>query len=139
MSTFTLGARLKEERGRLGLTQLAFAELGGVKRVSQHLYEQNLRSPDAEYLLRLHEGGVDVVYALLGRRNNPDAIDLSLDALTEIYRTVEELGRGKGKAQLPIDERIRLFAVLVAGISGTPNASPEELRNRLSQLAKAAA
>lgn len=48
----SFGSRLRQERDRLRLTQEKFAELGGVKRVSQHLYEQDVRVPDINYLIR---------------------------------------------------------------------------------------
>ncbi len=60
------GRRLKSERERLGMTQPQFAELGGIKRATQHLYEQNVSSPDIEYLLKLDANGVDVIYLLFG-------------------------------------------------------------------------
>jgi transcriptional regulator with XRE-family HTH domain len=50
----SFGRRLREARDRLRLTQQQFAELGGVKRVSQHLYEQDAGVPDPEVSPRFH-------------------------------------------------------------------------------------
>jgi transcriptional regulator with XRE-family HTH domain len=65
-----IGARLKEERGRLDLSQSDFGELGGVKKLTQIAYEQGGRVPDARYLVALAEQGVDIAYVLLGTRTN---------------------------------------------------------------------
>lgn len=139
-ATSTMGGRLREERKRLGLLQPAFAELGGVKRVSQHLYEQNERVPDANYLLRMHTHGVDVVYVLLGRRQTMGTIALDLSALCDIYRVVEELGRDDMGEMLPLAERLRLFSLL-ASIQSDTTRTPtiEDLRRRLRTCMSAAA
>jgi transcriptional regulator with XRE-family HTH domain len=80
MSTESFGHRLRRERDRLGLTQDDFGRLGGVKRLTQYLYEQDSRVPDLRYLMRLAEAGVDVVYLLLGRAErlaDPECIAIS--------------------------------------------------------------
>ncbi|PLY12619.1 MAG: XRE family transcriptional regulator [Sedimenticola sp.] len=63
-----IGSRLKEERLRIGLSQPAFAEIGGVKKLTQIAYEQGRRSPDANYLAAVFKLGVDVCYVLSGER-----------------------------------------------------------------------
>lgn len=82
----TLGERLREERERLGLSQVAFGELGGVKKVAQINYEKGNRSPDSEYLAAIAASGVDVLYVITGQRQSvPDRaapIDSSEDRLT---------------------------------------------------------
>jgi transcriptional regulator with XRE-family HTH domain len=65
-----LGARLREERLRLTLDQTSFGQLGGVKKNSQINYEAGRTAPDAEYLLKLEEHGVDPGYVLTGRRES---------------------------------------------------------------------
>ena len=128
-ATTTLGSRLREERKRLGLLQPAFAEIGGVKRVTQHLYEQNERVPDANYLLRMHEHGVDILYVLLGRRQIRRAIAIDLEVLGNIYRAVDDYGRDDMGEPLPLGERQRLFSLLVAAQSDSPVvATADELR-----------
>jgi transcriptional regulator with XRE-family HTH domain len=64
----SFGARLAEERKRLGLKQAEFAKLVGTDLPKQSLYENDRRELRADYLARLAEGGVDVVYILTGRR-----------------------------------------------------------------------
>lgn len=64
----TIGERLKEERGRLGLTQTAIADAARVTKNTQINYEKDARSPDASYLAAVAALGVDVLYVLTGQR-----------------------------------------------------------------------
>lgn len=131
-ATSTLGARLREERKRLGLLQPAFAELGGVKRVTQHLYEQDERVPDANYLLQAHAHGVDVIYVLLGTRRSANTIALDMNALCDIYRAIDEFARNDKGEPLPIEERLRLFSLLTIAQSGNAAPpTPSDLHRRL--------
>ncbi|MEN8512126.1 helix-turn-helix transcriptional regulator [Burkholderia sp. RS02] len=83
----TIGARLREERERLGLNQTKFGELGGVSKKAQIDYEKNVFSPNARYLEAVANGGADVLYILTGMRI-PTATGLSRDeeALLDNYR-----------------------------------------------------
>src|ERR1044071_9609285 len=65
----SFGERLAEERKRLGLKQAEFAELVGTDVPKQSLYENDRRDLRADYLARLAEADVDVVYILTGRRD----------------------------------------------------------------------
>jgi len=64
----SLGIRLREERKRLGLTQDALGEIGGVRKQAQLLYEQDKFRPDSDYLAAVAASGVDVLYVITGRR-----------------------------------------------------------------------
>lgn len=74
------GARLKEERKRLGLKQAQLAELAATTNVAQSRYESGDRSPDWGYLSAIASAGVDVLYVLTGQRDtstlSPDEADL---------------------------------------------------------------
>ena len=65
----SFGARLKEERKRLGLKQAEFADLVGTDVPKQSLYENGHRSLRAGYLARIEPTGVDLLYVLTGRRS----------------------------------------------------------------------
>lgn len=67
MGSDTFHDRLREERERVGLSQSALAEAGGVKKLSQHTYEKGVRSPTADYLVKLAGTGIDVPYLLTGK------------------------------------------------------------------------
>lgn len=129
----SFGRRLREARDRLRLTQEQFAELGGVKRVSQHLYEQDARVPDLNYLLRLKEHGVDVGHLVLGNSvSRASATPNSTDLYVAAFRTVDEFARDDAGNPLPYAERERFFSFLCATLSqtGTPESSTE-LKERL--------
>lgn len=64
----TFGDRLLAERKRLEIAQETFAEMAHVRRVDQHIYEQNIRLPDVEYLYRVQAMGVNACYLICGDR-----------------------------------------------------------------------
>lgn len=73
-----IGARLREERERLGVSQALFSGNAGVSRMSQVNYESGKRTPDAEYLRTVAEAGVDVLYVVTGKRSGqPDFFRLA--------------------------------------------------------------
>ena len=63
------GARLAEERKRLGLKQAEFASLVGTDVPKQSLYENDRRELRADYLSRLAAAKVDVVYVRTANRS----------------------------------------------------------------------
>lgn len=62
----TIGARLKEERERLHLTQTAMAEEADTTKKTQIDYETDRTPPKATYLAAIAKLGVDVAYVLTG-------------------------------------------------------------------------
>ncbi len=70
----SIGARLRQERERIGLSQTEFAAIAdragvaGATRQSQSLYEKGKRMPDAGYLAVVAAAGIDVSYVLTGQR-----------------------------------------------------------------------
>ena len=60
--------RLREERERLGMNQVDFGAVGGVKKLAQINYEKGERSPDSAYLAAIAAAGADVLYILTGQR-----------------------------------------------------------------------
>ena len=72
-----IGARLREERERLGLSQRVFGEIGGVEPNAQGKYESGDRTPKADYLAAVASKGVDVLYVLTGSRTPTPLQNLS--------------------------------------------------------------
>lgn len=70
-----IGARLLEERTRLGLTQQGLAEAIGGARLSVIHYESGRSSPAAETLAAMESVGVDVRFVLTGMRHTPSGVD----------------------------------------------------------------
>ncbi len=106
-----LANRLRIERKRLGLTQVEFGALGGVKRSSQHLYEQGARMPDMNYLFRLKKCGVDVQFLIDGTLSGPKPLPKS--AYLSAFRAVDEVARDQDGNASPLAERERLFDALI--------------------------
>lgn len=68
----SVGARLKEERERLGMSQTSFGRAGGVTKQAQINYELNRRAPDTNYLVAIATLGADIQYIVTGIRVNKD-------------------------------------------------------------------
>jgi len=79
------GARLAEERKRLGLKQAEFAALVGTDVPKQSLYENDRRELRADYLARLAAAKVDVVYVLTGQRMEGEWLDGAASDLLSCY------------------------------------------------------
>lgn len=103
--------RLRDERERLGLSQTAFAEVGGVQKRAQINYEKDERHPDAGYLAAVAAVGVDVLYILTGQRSSPPVIGEAVremgvpghavrDAGVKIGDAVKELGLSRREQAL---------------------------------------
>jgi transcriptional regulator with XRE-family HTH domain len=89
-----IGARLRQERERLGRSQAELAGVAagagarGATRQSQALYEKGDRAPDAGYLHAVAQAGVDVLYVITGSRDYepPEALTAEEQVLLEHYR-----------------------------------------------------
>jgi transcriptional regulator with XRE-family HTH domain len=104
--TDTFGSRLRLERLRRNLTQEQFGQMGGVSRVSQHLYEQGVRAPDVNYLIALSAHGVDAAGLLDPARGS--TTDRTL-AAERAFAAVDQLGRDENGNLLSFRERLALF------------------------------
>lgn len=84
----SFGARLAEERKRLGLKQAEFADLVGTDVPKQSLYENDRRELRADYLARLADAQVDIVYILTGRRSEGEWLGAGPSQLLSAYLTL---------------------------------------------------
>lgn len=135
--------RLRAERARLKLNQDEFAGLGGVKRISQYLYERGDRVPDFRYFENLAKHGIDIVYLVSGKHSIGveigDRLEFSAQLLSDIYKTVDDFARDKYGNPLPFDDRHRLFKIMCAAMSGSLESHDlAELRTKLYRLSSAA-
>ena len=85
----SFGARLREERKRLGFKQAEFAALVGTDVPKQSLYENGHRQLRAGYLARIEPVGVDLLYVVTGRRGE-GALDEEATALLDVYLDLPE-------------------------------------------------
>lgn len=135
----SFGSRLREERERLGLSQTQFAEVGGVARTTQHIYETDIRVPDITYLGKLRGIGVDVSYLVIGSRQaaaGSDTLTVGYPALLNIYRIVDEFCVDEDGVALPLEIRVRFFQLLCASLKDKSgqDKSMDSLRNELRRL-----
>ena len=129
-----IGARLKEERMRVGMSQAEIAALGGLSNKTQLSYESDARSPDANYLAALAKVGVDVLYVITGVRALPSTMPEDEAELLDSFRQLNEVGRTAIQASVN--------GFLLAGtmtISGEPaKRLPRLAENRAAKLDDAA-
>ncbi|MAS43372.1 MAG: hypothetical protein CML46_05040 [Rhodobacteraceae bacterium] len=71
------------------MTQVEAADVGGVSRSSQKLYEKG-NSPTAEYLSSLAGIGVDVLYLLTGERSKPLQQDAGRQAVAADFERAQQ-------------------------------------------------
>ncbi|EJI5073122.1 helix-turn-helix transcriptional regulator [Salmonella enterica] len=87
------GARLKEERERLGYNQTDFAALVGASKHSQINWEKGVSSPDSAFLEVWAKVGLDVLYVVMGQRTFQQEVGMNLIPVTNDER--ELIGRLK--------------------------------------------
>ncbi|WP_145538908.1 helix-turn-helix domain-containing protein [Yersinia alsatica] len=99
-----IGLRLREERERLGLSQVAMGDIGGVKKLTQLKYEKGESCPDASYLALLAKFGLDVQYVVIGVRS-VSALTADESEMLDSYRSA------------PVAVKAAALAALAAGNS----------------------
>lgn len=88
-----IGERLRTERRRLGLSQDAFAEAGGIRRTTLYQYERGDRRPSLDFLIKCITVGLDLSYMMFGQRDLRLGAEIKLEeaelarisALVDIY------------------------------------------------------
>lgn len=85
-----IGARLLEERKRLGLNQTDFSALGKAAKRAQVRYEAGERSPDLEYLAGIASAGADVLYIITGERRTSSSVSFQPLILRRALEVAEE-------------------------------------------------
>lgn len=126
----SFGSRLAEERKRLGLKQAEFADLVGTDVPKQSLYENDRRELRADYLARLADAKVDVVYVLTGRRcegewlgaGPTEMLSAYLSLPLEMQQALEGLARSL-RDQFARESRPTLHARKLDYRPGDPRAS----------------
>lgn len=119
-SAKVLGRRLREERERLGLSQEDFGAIGGVRRVTQYLYEQGDRSPSLQYLVHVMAAGADLAFLVFGERGKDASGRLCIhnDMLLAAYRLVDEFARDEQGRLFDLEHRLVLYNSLCKAVAG---------------------
>lgn len=87
---FMFHERLKQERERLGISQTAFGEQCGVKKLAQINYEKGERKPDSDYLQKAQQLGVDIGFLFSGLRTNVATMPTDEIFLLDNFRKLSE-------------------------------------------------
>lgn len=89
-----VGARLKEERERLGFNQPDFAAIACTTKQTLFSWESEHSSPKADQLAAYEAKGVDVYYVLTGQRVGlATTLSARESTLLENYRVIPEAGK----------------------------------------------
>lgn len=112
------------ERLRLGLNQSALAEIGGVSKPTQVAYEADSTKPDASYLARISEAGVDVHWLLTGRHSSPG---VQWELIFDLLALIEEWMGERGKPT-STSERNDLLRTLYAQFCADNRIDAEQMR-----------
>ncbi|EFO3867776.1 helix-turn-helix domain-containing protein [Escherichia coli] len=118
MQTST-GERLKEERVRLGLSQAALGEIGGVRKQAQLNYEKGERNPDSAYLSAIAKFGADIQFIVTGIR--------SAESLSPDEKELINLFR-----QAPLAVKAAALAALNAGNAASDSINVSGSGNRVA-------
>lgn len=86
-----MGARLVEERERLGLSQQQFFRACGISKAQQYNFEKGINYPGGAYLIAADALGVDVLYVLTGKR--AALLNRKEEALLDNYRHASDGGK----------------------------------------------
>lgn len=118
------GARLKEARQELGLTQVELAKQTNISRVTAVAYEAETSSPDLSYLIELHRAGLDVAYIVFNQ-SEAEIGRQGAERWREASAIVDAMGLNKKMSeQERLDMVERVYKVL--GSSSTAAESPVE-------------
>lgn len=123
-----IGARLREERERLEMTQEALGHAGGVLKRALIRYEKGERMPDAAFLAAIAAAGADVLYILTGQRAggapSVPALDTAEQVLLDSYRRCGATAK---------QNLIQTAALLSAGLGGSGVATVAHATGGVSQ------
>lgn len=131
----TFAARLKEERVRLGMTQPAIAEIGGVSKSTIVSYESGVHVPDAVFLSRLVTRGLDLHFVVTGERAAVKAgADLDWTLFQDVLEVVEAFEDRRQRA-LSTSGKARIIRILYCSSIASGRVDPGTARAVLEQAA----
>ncbi|WP_428242984.1 helix-turn-helix domain-containing protein [Gynuella sp.] len=97
-----IGARIKQERKRLGLNQAIFGEMANAKNRTVIDWEKGVSTPTGDQLACLEDAGVDLLYVLTGTATKATELPVLApdeELLLEGYR---KMGSAKRRSVLEI-------------------------------------
>lgn len=126
------GGRLRDERERVGMTQTAFAEVAGIKRMAQGQYESEVRSPTVRYLSAVAAAGIDLHYVLFGSRvaqlpGQQRELEKKAFELVEVYARQQADGQLGAEGRYAMFEFLRAYMARCAHEDRSPPVNLDEL------------
>lgn len=117
------GARLRDERKRLGMNQTEFAAMAGVQRLTQGQYESEINAPNVNYLSAIAEGGANLIYLLFGQfvSNNMVSPETQRKVEGKVFELLEEYVKLRCGGQLSSETRFILFELWRATLTQVAN------------------
>lgn len=107
-----LADRLREERRRLGFNQSEMALRLGVGRSALGHYETGTSLPDAAFLAKTQEEGMDTWWVLTGTQHAEAAVDFAnLDVMKAVVLAVSDFAKDRGLVLDP-DKENALISIL---------------------------
>lgn len=107
----TIGARLKEERERLGYNQTKFAALAQASKHSQIDWESDKSAPNARYLAEIQKAGADVLYIITNERRSAPAGAFRPAVLRQVIEGIE-ITLVARRSKLPPAKKAELVCLL---------------------------
>lgn len=137
----SVGARIREERLRLGLSQPAFAGLAGSTKSALVKWEKDDASPNAKALTVWANAGADVLYILTGRRADSrpgDGTGQIEGRLASIRNDLTHSARYRrpGETEAAADKRVLSFHAdeLSGFLKNEPAGLTPDLREEVEEL-----
>lgn len=131
----TIASRVRQERLRLEMTQPTLARLGGVSKTTQSGYESALHVPDALYLARASQHGLDPSYVVTGVESAVRAgADLDWDHLAGLIEVLDVF-TANNSLDLDSGARARLLRLLYAATIALRRVEPAVVRALLADAA----
>ena len=132
--------RLREERLRLGLSQEDLAAMGGKGRNTVGAWERGEQSPNADFLIKAAEAGMDAAYLLTGQRGHVASNTLTDDEQTILaaWRSAAQSVRQAVRLMLaPVSVRELLDTETRMALKVIELAAPLALGGQMRRLAAA--
>lgn len=131
------GARLREERIRLGKSQSEFAEAADVRRLAQSQYEAETTSPTVRYLSAIAAIGADLRYLLFAERlESPRVAEEKLyRAELQAFKMLADIELIRSGVTMTWEEKYNIFGAIrgsLYGVTLTPPVAESNSENVVS-------
>ena len=113
-------AGLVSERKRLGLTAIEMATACGVKQATQYLYEKGERAPNADYINKAFQIGVEpsVIFSSINSGDrNAGSITFDSQSLKTSFIETDQACRDESAQLQDLEVRLRFFVERINAVA----------------------